>query len=368
MKFVIPQKEFLEAIQTVQRAVSNKNTLPILAGILIKAENNRLKLVATDLEIGIECYINAEVINRGELVLPANHLSSIIRELPTKTVEVDCNLETRSTEIVCGHSRFTINGFSADDFPMLPKVEEGTQFSVKQKLFREVIEQVKIATSTDETQPFLNGALLRIEGDSMIMASTNSYRLAHRQTQLELGIGERVEVILPNKTLDEMARLLDAEPQSDVKIQVTMNQILFEMENITVISRLIEGRFPNYEPVIPKNSTTFVKVDRKELLQAGKRVSLIAISNSNIIKVNIGDDLMALESMNAEIGQAYEELSLTMEGPAVEISFNAAYLMDGLKVIDTDEVELCLGGKLSPFIIRPVGEVNYTYVISPIRS
>lgn len=368
MRFVIPQKDFLEAIQTVQRAVSNKNTLPILAGILIKAENNRLKLVATDLEIGIECYIDAEIITTGELVLPANHLSSIIRELPSISVEVACNLETRSAEIICGHSRFNINGFPADDFPMLPKVEEGTKLSLKQKLFQEVIQQVKIATSTDETQPFLNGALLRIEGDVLIMASTNSYRLAHRQAQLEMGIGEKIEVILPNKTLDEMARLLSDDPQVDVKIQITMNQILFEMENITVISRLIEGRFPNYEPVIPKNSTTFAKVDRKELLQAGKRVSLIAVSNSNIIKVNITDGLMVMESINVEIGQAHEELSLSMEGPEVEISFNAGYLMDGLKVIDTDEVELCLGGKLSPFIVRPVGDVRYTYVISPIRS
>lgn len=368
MKFSIPQKDFLEAIQTVQRAVSNKNTLPILAGILIKTEKNRLKLVATDLEIGIECYINAEIITTGEIVLPANHLSGIIRELPAKTVEVSCNLDTRSAEIVCGHSRFNINGFSSDDFPMLPKVEEGTQFSIKQKLLREVIEQVKIATSTDETQPFLNGALFRLEGDMLTAASTNSYRLAHRQARLEMGIGEKIEVILPNKTLDEMARLLDDEPQAEVKVQVTMNQILFEMENITVISRLIEGRFPNYEPVIPKNSTTFVRVERKELLQAGKRVSLIAVSNSNIIKVNIGEGLMVLESINTEIGQAHEELSLTVEGPEVEISFNAVYLMDGLKVIDTDEVELCLGGKLSPFIVRPVGDVQYTYVISPIRS
>lgn len=368
MKFSIPQKDFLEGIQTVQRAVSNKNTLPILAGILLKADNNQLKLVATDLEIGIECYVNAEIIANGEIVLPANHLSNIIRELPSKPVEVDCNLETRSAEIICGHSRFNINGFPADDFPMLPKIEEGTQFSIRQNLFKEVIEQVKIATSNDETQPFLNGALLKIEGDLLKMASTNSYRLAFRETRLELGIGEKIEAIIPNKTLDEMARLLNDNPEDSVKIQITMNQILFEMENITVISRLIEGRFPNYEPVIPKKSNTFVKVDRKELLQAGKRVSLMAVSNSNIIKVMFEDGMMLLESFNSEIGQAHEQLPVQIEGEGLEISFNAAYLMDGLKVIDSDEIELCLSSKLTPFIVKPVSDAEYIYVISPIRS
>lgn len=369
MKFTIPQKKFLEGIQTVQRAISNKNTLPILAGILIKAEDTQLKLVATDLEIGIECFIDAEVITKGELVLPANHLSSIVRELPSQNVEVNCNLQTRSAEIICGHSRFTINSFPADDFPILPKIQEGTQFTVSQLLLKEVIEQVKIATSNDETQPFLNGALLKIVNDELNMASTNSYRLAHRQAKMKLGISEQLEVIIPNKTLDEMARLLDSAPESKVNIQVTMNQILFGMENITVLSRLIEGRFPNYEPVIPKNSNTFIKLDRKELLQAGKRVSLIAVSNSNIIKAILDNGLLILESADSEIGQAHEELTISMEGPEVEISFNAGYLMDGLKVIDSDEVELCFGGKLSPFILRPVDkDINYTYVISPIRS
>lgn len=368
MKFSIPQKDFLEGIQTVQRAVSNKNTLPILSGILLKADDHQLKLVATDLEIGIECYINAEIITKGEIVLPANHLSGIIRELPSQTVEVDCNLDTRSAEIVCAHSRFNINGFPADDFPMLPKVEDGTQLSIRQNLFKEIVEQVKIATSNDETQPFLNGALMKIEGDVMKIVSTNSYRLAFRETRLDSGIGERIEAIIPNKTLDEMARLLNDSPEDCVKIQITANQILFEMENITVISRLIEGRFPNYEQVIPKNSNTFVKINRKELLQAGKRVSLIAISNSNIIKVIFEDGMMFLESINSEIGQAHEKLPIQIEGQGLEISFNAAYLMDGLKVIDSDEIELCLNSKLTPFIVKPVSDAEYIYVISPIRS
>lgn len=368
MKFAIAQKDFLESIQTVQRAVSNKNTLPILSGILIKAESDRLKLVATDLEIGIECYINAEIITGGEIVLPANHLSSIIRELPSKTVEINCNLETRSAEIVCGNSRFQINGYPGDDFPMLPKVEEGTQITLRQSLLKEVIEQVKIATSNDETQPFLNGALLRVDGNEFVMASTNSYRLAQRKDVLESDVAYKFDVILPNKTLDEMARLLDDSVETMVTIQVTMNQILFQMENITVISRLIEGRFPNYEQVIPKNTTTFIKIDRKELFQAAKRVALIATSNSNIIKVNILNSTIILESMNLEIGQAHEELTVSMDGPDIEISFNAAYLMDSLKVINSDEVELCFGGKLNPFIVKPVSDIDYTYVISPIRS
>ncbi len=368
MKFKISQKEFYEGIQIVQRAVSNKNTLPILSGILIKVEDTRLKLVATDLEIGIECYINAEIISKGELVLPASHLSNVIRELPSMTVMVQCDLQNKSAEILCGHSQFTINGFSADDFPILPKIEDGTHLSINQPLFKEIVEQVKIATSTDETQPFLNGALLRIVDNQLKMGSTNSYRLAHREAIIETGIDEKLEVIIPNKTLDEMARLLNDDQEATVNLQFTNNQILFDLENITIISRLIEGRFPNYEPVIPKNSNTFIKLNRKELLQAVKRVSLIAAANSNIIRTTVTNGQMILESANSEIGQAHEELDIDMEGSGVEISFNAGYLLDGLKILDTDDVQLCFSGKFSPFILRPTNEINYTYVVSPLRS
>ena len=368
MKFTIDQKSFLDGLQTVGRAVSSKNTLPVLSGVLIKAEEGRLKLVATDLEIGIECYVDAEITTKGELVLPASHLSSIIRELPSMDVEVDCDLKTNSAEIRCGNSHFSINGFPADDFPLLPKVDEGTAFVMCQPYLKEVIEQVKIATSTDETQPFLNGALLRINDQELNMASTNSYRLAHRMMNLEKGINEQLEVIIPNKTLDQMARLLGDDEEDSVKIQITENQILFEMNNILIISRLIEGKFPNYEPVIPKSSETFVKIERKDLLKAAKRVSLIAMSNSNIIKCKIDNGIVLLESADAEIGHAEEKIMVNMEGPAVEISFNSNYLMDGLKVIDSDQVQLCFSGKLSPLVLKPKEDVKYTYVISPIRS
>lgn len=367
MKFQISQKDFLEGLQIVQRAVSNKNTLPILSGILVKTEDTRLKLVATDLELGIECHVNAEIITKGEMVLPSSHLSSIIRELPSNMIEVDCDLETRSARIVCGNSRFNIMGYSAEDFPLLPKVTEGTQLNISQLTLKKIIEQIKVATSNDETQPFLNGALLKIVKDELNMASTNSYRLAHRVETLQEGIEDQLEIIIPNKTLDEMVRILDDDDDLKVNIQITNSQILFEMENIIIISRLIEGKFPNYSLYIPKNSDTLVEADRKNLLQAVKRVSLIASSNSNIVKAVLDNGLLVLESAVSEVGQAHEELEVKMEGPDLQISFNASYLMDGLKVIDSDQVELCFGGKLNPFILKPVSNLEYTYVVMPTR-
>lgn len=367
MKFQISQKDFYEGIQIVQRAVSNKNTLPILSGILIKTEDKRLKLVATDLELGIECYINAEIISTGEIVIPANHLLNIIRELPSMIVTVDCDLQKKSAEIVCGQSKFKLNGYPADDFPFLPKIEESTPLTLTQAKLKEMIEQVKIATSNDETQPFLNGALLKIVDDQLKMVATNSYRLAYRSDQLKEANSEKLELIIPNKTLSEMARILSDQPDETISLQVTNNQILFALPDVMIISRLIDGRFPDYEPVIPRNSKTFIKLDRKELLQALKRIFWIATSNSNIVRASIANGQLIFESIDSEIGQAHEELDVTMEGPSLEISFNVSYLIDGLKVLDTEEVELCFNGKLSPFLLRPVSEIQYTYVISPTR-
>lgn len=367
MKFQIAQKVFYEGIQIVQRAVSNKNTLPILSGILIKTEDTRLKLVATDLELGIECYINAEIISEGEIVIPATHLSNIIRELPSMTVTVDCDLQNKSAEVVCGHSKFKLNGYPADDFPFLPKIEEGTHLTIEQRKLKEIIEQVKIATSNDETQPFLNGALLKIEGNELKMVATNSYRLALRSDTLEPASSDKLALIIPNKTLSEMARILSDQPEETLNLQVTNNQILFALPDVMIISRLIDGRFPDYDPVIPRNSTTCMQIERKEILQALKRIFWIANSNSNIVRAAINNGQLIFESVDSEIGQAHEELDVNMEGPGLEISFNVSYLIDGLKVLDTEEVELCFSGKLSPFILRPVSEIDYTYVISPTR-
>lgn len=370
MKFCVSQKIFLRGIQTVQRVVSKKNTLPILSGILIKAEdNNRLKFAATDLEIAIECYVKANIFEKGEIVLPADHLSAFIRELPLTNIEVVCNLQKRSAEIICGRARFNINGFSADDFPILPMVNQGTRVILQQPVLKEMIEQVKIALSHDETNPFFNGALFKVFKDEVILVASDDCRIVVRKLKIEKAnkSQQSVEVILPNKTLNEVVRLLEDETENTVIIENSRNLVRFQTEDIVIVSRLIEGKFPSYERIIPKDFTTFIKVDRKELFQALKRVSLVAESNSGIIKISLDKEKMILDSRRLEIGQTYEELPIEMRGSELEIAFKASYLLEYLKVANCDKVEVCFRGGIRPFLIRPVNDSDYTYVIGPTR-
>lgn len=365
MQIKIDKKSLYEGIQTVKKAVSAKSTLPILSGILLKAKSEKLKLVGTDLELGIECSVNAEIIDKGSIVLPATYLTNIIRELPNKDLEIKTD-QDNNAKITCDSSEFKIHGFPADEFPLLPEIESSTEYILEQKTFKQIIDQIKFATSNDESRPFLTGGLLLIENQDLKMVSTDSYRLAYTELELNEDLSEN-RVIIPSKTLNELSKLLNSE-EEEIKILIADTQILFEFSGITIISRLIEGQFPNYKQVIPNNSETKINVDRKKLLKATKRASLFVKDNSNIIKIKTKGDKLIIESTGSEVGESYEELTISKKGENTEIAFNANYLIDVLKIIDTEEVLIKLSGALSPGVIKKSQGDNYIYVIMPVRS
>ncbi|SDC43596.1 MULTISPECIES: DNA polymerase III subunit beta [unclassified Candidatus Frackibacter] len=366
MQIKVNKKELYEGIQIVSKAVSSKSTLPILSGILIKTVNDKLKLVGTDLEIGIECNVNAKIISNGSTVLPANYLTSIIRELPNQELELKVN-EENNAKIICDLSEFKINGFPADEFPLLPEIESGTEYLLKQKNLKTMIDRIKFATSNDESRPFLTGGLLLVEDQLLKMVATDSYRLSYTELNLDKELSDN-KVIIPSKTLDELSKLLSSEEEKEVQILTTDNQMLFDFSGITIISRLIEGNFPNYNQVIPNNFSTQVTVKRKDLLNATKRASLFVKDNSNIIRTKFEDSRLIIESTSSKVGESYEELEIEQQGDNTEIAFNANYLMDVLKVIDSEEVLLELSGKLSPGVIKEMKSDEYIYVIMPVRS
>ncbi|GAB6137140.1 DNA polymerase III subunit beta [Halanaerobaculum tunisiense] len=365
MKVKLNQKEFYNAIQTVKKAVSSKTTLPILSGILLRTAGNNLKLVGTDLEIGIECFVEADIIEQGDIVLPAKYLASIARELPNEEILLSTEPTNNTSQIKCGNSQFNIHGSAADEFPLLPEIESNTEFSITQEKLKQVIKQIEFATSEDESKPFLTGGLLILDENSIKLVATDTYRLAYREDELDQLPASQEKVIIPKKTLSELSKLLD-DSEEKVKIIVTENQILFQFAGISIVSRLIEGQFPDYNQVIPDQTKTQVEVAKGDLLQAAKRASLLAKRESNVIKINFETDKLIITSNAPEIGQAYEEVSISLTGPESEIAFNASYLIDCLKVIDQDTINIELSGALAPGVIK-TGQ-NYICVIMPVRS
>ena len=370
MKFKIQQNTFYEGINNVQRAVSNKQTMPILTGIYIEAVKEKgLHLIATNLELGIECWISGEIENEGEIVLPANHLTNIVRELPQKEINIEVDTETFGAELKCANSEFNIKGFDPEEFPQLPEVNVPGKIKIQANKLKNLIDDVKFSISNDESQPALTGALMEMKENNIALISTNTYRLSYSKIKLNSDkINKQNDInkiIIPGDTLNELSKLLTND-EKEVEILINSNYTSFNFEKITVISRLIEGQFPNYEQVIPDECNTKITVDKNELQHATKRASLIARLDSNVISLSTEDNIMTINSIESEAGKAHEEVEINIDGPDQKINIDAGYLLDVLKIINTEQITINLIGPLNPLTIKKGND--YIYLIMPMRS
>lgn len=366
MLLTIHQKEFFNGIQIVQRAVSSKSTLPILKGIYLEAVKNKgLHLIANDLEIGIEYWVKAEIEEEGSIVLPAAQLISIIRELPAAEINFEADLEHYQVNLKCLNSEFNLRGYQADEFPQLPEVEGSLKLNLSSRIFSDMINEVKFATANDQSQPSLTGGLILINDNSINIIATNTYRLAYSKFGIETGISGEINSILPGNTLNELANLLTDE--DDISILLSQNYVRFNFNDIVLISRLIEGRFPNFRQVIPNDFKTMVKVDRDELLKSVKRVSLIARLGSNVITMEINKDQMNIYSHDSDYGHAHEILEIETSGIDQKIDIDADYLIDVLRVLNEDVLIINLISSLNSLTIKKLDSDNYTYLIMPVR-
>lgn len=367
MKLTANKDNLSFGVQVVQRAVSSKNPLPVLSGILIKALNNQLIFTATDLEMGIECSVPVDVVEEGGVVLPSKYFAEIVRKLPDIKISFAVSKENNNASIRYGQSEFNLLGLSSEDYPILPSIDSDSTLVLKQDLFKNMIKQVGFSVSTDDNRPVFTGILMEIEDGNIRLIATDTHRLAFRSGKIENPESNLVKsTIIPGKTLNELNRILTGEGEN-LKIAFGENQIVFEMPGIRLISRLIEGQFPNYKQVIPQGCKSKIKIKTKELLEAAERASLLAKEGSNVIKLNITNDKMIISSNSPEIGQIEEQINIEIEGEEAQIAFNAKYLIDVLKVIDVEEILLELTGSLSPGIIKPVEGEDYIYLILPIR-
>jgi|AntRauTorckE6833_2_1112554.scaffolds.fasta_scaffold00096_51 DNA polymerase-3 subunit beta len=366
MNFTITKKDFYQGLNITTRACASSNTMPILKGILIEASKEKgIHLMGTDLEIGIENWVPAEVESEGRIVLPSNHLKNIIRELPDEDILFEVNLDNYKAKITCLNSKFEINGFNPEEYPQLPDVNIPTNLEIPTAKLKKIITEVEFSTSNDQTKPVLTGALMVIDDKSIKMVSTNKYRLAYSKIDNNNDIDKKINIILPGSTIKEISNLLNEE--GTVKMKVNENYASFEFNDIIVVSRLIEGKFPNFEQVIPDEKNSTVVINKNYLNSAIKRASLIAKLDSNIVSLKTQDNKIIIESEDSDSGSAHEEVPIQLEGENHKISVDASYLLDVLKVIDDKKVKLDLIGSLNPLVVKKENNDDYIYLIMPIR-
>lgn len=364
MKIICTRQNLIQGVTTAQRAVSTKNPLPVLSGILLTAANNKLELKGTDLEMGIQCIIPCTVQEEGSIVLPAKYLGEIVRRLPDTPIQIETQ-EGINAIIRYGQSEITINGFHAEEFPSFPNPQGRNTLVIPEEELKEYLRQILFATSPDENRPIFTGVLLEVSDNKIKLVATDTHRLALKEINVSSDLQD-INVIVPGKTLNELARVIGA-ADKEVTISMGDNQVIFGMEDTLFISRLIDGQFPNYRQVIPQGYKTRIRVKTKELLEAVERASLLARVGTQIIRLSIEEDKVIITA-NTEVGRIHEEVQVYLQGDAMQIAFNAVYLIDALRAIGSDDIYLDLSGPLSPGILRPVEGDDYLSLVLPVRT
>jgi len=367
MKLKLFKESFLRALGLSVSVINPKNSLPILANILIETVGkDEVKITATDLEIGIATTAPAQVIEEGSITAPAKKLFDIIREMPSGEFDLQItknnSIHIRSLDNEKG-SQFKIMGLPKDDYPKLLEYSLAEAISIPQKTLKECLGLTVFAISRDETRYVLNGALFIFKDKVLKIISTDGRRLAYVKKTIDKGSVGDFEVIVPSKTINELLKLL--EDEGVVKIVLARNQIVFDFGKTYVVSRLIEGHFPNYEQVIPKEEKATVKLLRDGFLQAVKRASLLTSQESQSVKLEFMKNKLAISSRSPNLGEAREEFPAELEGDDIMIGFNPHYLMDVLKNVDSESITISLSGSDRPGVIR--GKEDYLYVVMPMQ-
>jgi DNA polymerase-3 subunit beta len=364
------QENLARGLQVVSRAVSTRSTLPVLANVLLKTEDAGLKLTATNLEIGITYWVPGKVDQDGAITVPARLLTDLVNSLPSSE-RVDLELQAGDTlHIRCGRFETHVKGIDADEFPAIPVAGERPTTRIAQRDLRSALEQTTFAAASDEARPILTGVLAKFEGDRLTLAAADNYRIAVKS----IGVLDPVEessLVIPARSLNELGRVLaDVDDPVEVVLSPARNQILFHLEGIDLVSRLIDGQFPNYQQVIPTGHTTRAVVDRDEFHKAVRLAALIASSSANIVKLQVGIDGEAgvTVSANAEVGDNEGRVEAEVEGDGTTIAFNARYLTDVLQNVEAEQFALELSGPLSPGVFRPIGDDRYIHVVMPVRT
>jgi DNA polymerase-3 subunit beta len=374
MNVSVMQENLARGLGIVSRAVSSRATLPVLANVLLRTQDGGLKLTATNLEIGINCWVPGKVAEEGEITVPAKLLSDLVASFPNQRIDLVLSAKDRTLKVACAGNKSSIKGIEADEFPVVAAIGDAPATTVDARALREALGEVVFAAATDESRPILTGVLTRLAGSRMTLAAADNYRIAVRHLELASPVNGEVLIVVPGRSYGELMRILpDGEAPVEITVTPNKSQVLFHAEGIDLVSRLIEGQFPNYEPVIPTAHTSRAVIDREAFLAGARRASIFARDSANIVKIAVGSEeedasAVSITAHAADIGDAADALDATVEGSPTTIAFNARYLIDVLSNLGSDEAALELSGPLAPGVIRGIGKDDYVHVIMPVRT
>lgn len=365
MEFICLKEDLDKAINIVQKAVSARSTLPVLEGILIEC-GDRLKLTGNDLEIGIECFAEACILEKGSIVVNSRVFGDIVKRLPGSEVKIKTG-DNFTLYIECEYSHYELNGLDASGYPAIPVIKKENAFTIKQETFKDMIRQTVFAVSVDETRPILTGSLLECKNGQVSMVSCDSFRVAVRRNRIE-DENFDLSIVIPGRILNEVSKILQ-DGKEDLNIYCTKSQVQFEMGEYKLVSRLLEGEYFKYESFIPKEYETTVVIDRQKLLSSIERASIVIMVDERRypLNFNIEGDKMVIQT-TTNMGSAREELLADIEGSDLEIRFNPRYFIEALRVIEDDVVEVGFTTDVGPCVIKPVDGDDYIYLIVPLRK
>jgi len=382
------QENLAKGLAIVGRAVATRSTLPVLSNILLSTDGPRLKLSATNLEVGINCWIGAKVEQEGATTVPARLLADFVNSLPPERIDLNLITRTQTLNLKCGRYEANIKGIDAQEFPLILIPEEDSRLTIKPDVLRQMIDQVAFAAATDESRPVLTGVLADVSEGKLTLAAADGYRLSVRSADLEEAEGDTmasgkadssgpaldraISVIIPARALQELRRIAAEQDQPiEVLVASNRNQVFFHMRDVDLVSQLVEGSFPDYRQIIPTSHTTRTVVNTDDFLKAVRMAFIFARDAANIVRLQIipgadgGTGRLVVTASSAEYGDNVSELDATVEGAPIEIAFNARYLIDALGAVDTSDVALETRDPSSPGVIRPVNGGAFVHVIMP---
>jgi DNA polymerase-3 subunit beta len=362
IKLHITKEKILDGLQRVQNIVSTRTTLPILSNVLLQAEQGGLCLTTTDLDVGVRCKIEAEVTKPGTTTLPARKLFSILREVGSNDIDLDVD-DKNSASIRSGSSFYKIMGLPEDEFPRFPKADGGKSLKIDQVVLRDLFKKTAFSVSTDETRYVLNGVLMSFKADKLTVVATDGRRLALAEAEIAVPKGSEAELVLPTKAVVELQRLLG--DKGEAKLSIGENQIVIDLGDTILVSKLIEGTYPNYRQVIPTEAKERITIEREGLLAALHRASILASDKSQSVKLQFAKNTLTITATTPEVGEAKETLAINYKGKEILIAFNPIYMMDPLRNLDADEIIIELTDELSPGVLKI--NAPFLYVLMPMR-
>jgi DNA polymerase-3 subunit beta len=367
MNLTITKEQIINGLQAVQNVVSTRTTLPILSNVLLEAEGSRLKLTATDLDVTVSCSVEAQIKKAGATTLPVKKLFGIVRELGNSELELEVD-EKNACSIRAGASYYKVNGLAAEEFPPLPKFKDDKKVSLKQETVKGMMRKTSFAISTDESRYVLNGIFMSLKDHKLTMVATDGRRLALVDEEVDITDQSQGEFIVPAKAVNELNRLL--QPTGEVEIRYGDNQAAFHLKDekgfsVLILTKLIEGNYPNYRQVIPGEAKERVPMVREELLHALRRAEIMTSEKSNSVKLTFTKNNLAITANSPEVGEARESIAVNYKGKDMAIAFNPKYMIDPLNALAEDEVFFELIDELSPGVLKINGP--FLYVVMPMR-